>query len=209
MPNRTNLNIVELYDANSKPYGRSYGEWTVRWWQWFMSTPIPTNPADGGVAYYGSEYKYIINENVCFLWGKVGDEIDTYPYRCCRIPASYSILFPVINCEANRLEFPGLNTEQALIDHVNADENAIIQKDCEIDGISIAVERVRSDPIIFELRFHPNNAFGVDGEWAQAAADGYWVFFKRLPKGKHTIKFRGKCEQGRLKSGADYNLQIV
>lgn len=30
-----NSNIkIEILQADSKPYGLTYGEWTARWWQW-------------------------------------------------------------------------------------------------------------------------------------------------------------------------------
>jgi hypothetical protein len=28
----------------SKPYGMSYGQWSVRWWQWVFSLPANNNP---------------------------------------------------------------------------------------------------------------------------------------------------------------------
>ena len=33
-------------DANlgSKIYDKTYGEWTVKWWQWALGTPASSNP---------------------------------------------------------------------------------------------------------------------------------------------------------------------
>lgn len=53
-----------------------------------------------------------------FLPGKVGDENRSLSNRFCIIPFARSILVPVINCEANSLEFPKLSTDQDIIEHV-------------------------------------------------------------------------------------------
>ena len=153
--------------------------------------------------------QFYIDENVHFLWGKVGDNLDIYPSRYCRISASCSILFPVINCEANFLECPSLDTKEALIQHVKVDEDTIVQKSCQVDGRPTRVERVGSDPVMFHLKFHPDNAFRIKGTETLASADGYWVFLKPLSRGIHTLMFRGKCESGRLCSGADYLLDVI
>ena len=34
-----------MYDINEKPFGKSWEEWTAKWWQWFFSTPIENHPA--------------------------------------------------------------------------------------------------------------------------------------------------------------------
>jgi Cache domain len=34
-----------VFEANSKPHGLTYGEWTARWWQWAYSIPKHVHPA--------------------------------------------------------------------------------------------------------------------------------------------------------------------
>src|SRR5829696_6154711 len=34
-----------VYPINSKPYDKSYGEWSAKWWQWFVPIPTNDNPA--------------------------------------------------------------------------------------------------------------------------------------------------------------------
>ncbi len=29
---------------HSQPYGKSYGEWATKWWQWALSIPADRNP---------------------------------------------------------------------------------------------------------------------------------------------------------------------
>ena len=94
---------------------------------------------------------------------KSGPEDKNVFNRFCRIPTGRSILFPVINCEANPLEFPKLTTEQDLIEHVNRDENTIITKECFVNGRRIPVQRVKSDPVVFEVKINEDNACDVKG----------------------------------------------
>jgi len=198
---------INYYTVGSRPYGITYGGWTVRWWKWFFSTPKTINPAvdqSGKFAHINQP-----RENLWFLAGKLGTLNKILPRRLCRIPFSRSILFPVINCEVNPLECPELTTIRDLTEYVQADENTIVLKECYVDGENIPVQRVKSDPDVFEAHIHAENPFGAVREGiSPVAADGYWVFLGPLPKGKHNISFRGSCEKGRLNSGAYYDLLI-
>jgi hypothetical protein len=197
---------VSWFSSDSYPYGLSYGEWTVKWWQWILSIPKSCNPLEDQ-----SGENAAINqptEHVWFLAGKLGSEAENFPLRNCNIPVGKSILFPVINCEANPIEFPELKTKEDLIDHVVKDENTIVKKSCLLNDISIDVQRVKSDPEIFEVKLNDDNVYDVNGGITFAHADGYWCFLQPLPPGVYKLSFRGSCENGRLCSGADYRLKI-
>jgi hypothetical protein len=196
---------ISFFTADSTPYGETYGTWTVKWWKWFLLTPKSINPGTGEYAYVNQQSKDIL-----FLAGKLADEDRNLPHRFCTISTKTSILFPVINCAPNSLEYPELKTHQDLIERAKRDEDTIIKKECSVNGKRIPAQRVKSDPLIFELRINEDNAFNVKGGGnTYASADGYWVFLKPLPIGKHTISFQGSCEYGKLNSGANYRLQVV
>lgn len=197
---------ISFFTADSPPYGITYGRWTTMWWQWILSIQRSINPVVDRSGKYAS-----INQpskDVWFLAGKLGDESRNLPNRFCAIPSGRSILFPVINCEANPLEYPELSTDQDIIEHVKKDEDSIIKKECYVDGKLIPAQRIKSDPIIFELTMVKDNLFKEEGGYTHASADGYWVFLGPLPKGEHFISFQGQCEFGRLCSGAIYRLQV-
>lgn len=201
-------NKIEFFTSESKPYGKTYGEWTVKWWQWALSIPKSINPVvdetgkNAGVNQPAAD--------VWFLAGKFGSENKNFPHRECIIPAEKAILFPIINCEANPLEYPELRTEEDIIDHVSKDEDTIVKKECFINGERIPVQRVSSYPPIFPVTISEDNAVGIKGGGStRAASDGYWVFLKPLPKGEYTISFAGSCEAGRLNSGANYRVRIM
>jgi hypothetical protein len=153
-----------------------------------------------------------INEqvrDVIFLAGKLAEEEGSLPERRCTISAKKSILFPVINCESNPLERPELKTYQDIIDHVQSDEDTIIRPECYVDGRRIPTERISSDPLIFEVSKVEDNLFDIEGGGlTYASADGYWALLKPLAKCEHTITFQGSCENGKLHSGAIYNIDV-
>jgi hypothetical protein len=193
------------YPSGSRPFGLTYGHWTVMWWRWALSIPKSVNPVmdeTGGHASVGQPEKL-----VWFLSGKFGTEGTVFPKRFCKIPYGRSILFPVINYEANPLEYPELATEHQLLENVRKIEDTITRKQCFVDGTRIEAQRVQSDPKIFELDLAENGPLGVAGH-TFAAADGYWIFLKPLKPGNHYISFDGSCEQGKLRSGAGYSVHI-
>jgi hypothetical protein len=198
---------VPCYTAKSCPFGFTYGHWTVEWWRWFLSIPKSIHPAFDATGESGALNQP--QDHVWFLVGKVGNESRDIPERFCRIPRARSILIPVINCEVNPIECPQLKSHQNLIDRVLEDENTVFRTECIVDGKLVLVERVRSDPMVFDVRLDNNNAFDIRGGGSTvASADGYWVFLKPLSDGEHSIEFRGSCENGRLHTGAKYQLQI-
>ncbi len=207
MGDKTFSSEPDCFSIDSSPYELSYGQWTVKWWLWFLATPKSTNPVLDMSGEYAS-----VNQPPCDVWflsGKLADEDRNVPNRVCSIPRGRSILFPVINCEANPLEYPELKTKQLLMDHVTTDENTILEKVCFLDGMPVPVKRVNSDPPIFEVTITEDNVCGIKARGNTIAyGDGYWVFLKPLSTGDHLLSFRGSCENGRLRSGANYRLIV-
>jgi hypothetical protein len=199
---------IEVYNENDKPYGITYGAWIVKWWQWIQSIPLSSNPLFDliGEHWNTSQPK----SDVWFLVGIFGGVGKTFPHRKIKMESGRSILIPVLNCEANSLEYPELKTHQDIKNHVINDVNTVVKKECIVDGTKIIPTRVPSDPTIFKITIPENNAFGFKNTGTtDASADGYWIFLKSLPRGIHNISFQGSCEFGRLNAGSDYELEIV
>ncbi len=36
---------VQYFGPNDKIHGMTYGQWTVKWWQWLLAIPRESNPA--------------------------------------------------------------------------------------------------------------------------------------------------------------------
>lgn len=201
------LDHNDLFNETDKPYGYSYGEWTVKWWQWVFSIPSRNNPLNDSTGINWDTQQP--TSNVWFLVGSVGGIDKKFSHRKIKIRSGRSILFPVLNCEANSLEYPELKTHDDLLRHVVDDVNSVVKKEVSIDGSKVLPVRVSADPKIFNLIIGEENVFRVQKTGGtQATADGYWIFLKSLPVGSHSITFEGACEFGRLSAGASYELEI-
>ena len=203
----TESNLVQVFSETDKPYGKTYGAWTANWWQWIYSVPSEINPL---LDLTGKHWKSNQpSSKVWFLVGIFGEIQNTIPLRKIEMEYGRSILFPVLNCEANKMEFPNM-TQDDIVKHVVDDINTVVKKDCTINGNQVSPMLVASDPKIFSLRIVENNAFGLNNTGlTQAAAYGYWIFLRPLPRGKYNIRFEGSCEFGRLNSGANYELDVL
>jgi hypothetical protein len=191
------------FTSDSKPYGFTYGQWTVRWWQWAHSIPKPNNPVADHTGVNAG-----INQGgpVWFLAGTFGE--NTVARRSCSIPSGRALLFPVINYEMNKLEDPHFRTGPELITHVKEDIDDIVVKEVFVDGKKLPAFRIRSDPAIFELFVAEDNCMNIKGGYTHAAADGFWVFLKPMEQGRHTIYFHGACSGGMRNAAAEYHLTI-
>ena len=204
MHNETSTHIG-YFKSDSRQFGKSFGEWTVMWWRWAVETAKSVNPVMDDIGKYAG-----INQpsDVWFLAGKFVDGTRNLPNRRCRIPAGRGILFPIINCEANAMEYPELKTENDLTTHVQKDIDSIVIRECFINGESLPPQRQKSDPSIFEININEDNVFGVKGGRVNASSDGYWIFLKPPLKGRYDIEFEGVCGIGTRYCGARYILTI-
>jgi hypothetical protein len=193
-----------VFTPEERPFGLTYGQWTVKWWQWLVSIPMNKNPAADTT---GENASVVQNDpNVWFLAGTFGGASTV---RRCVIPAEMAVLFPVINIEVNPLERPDLSSQTDLIKHVKDDEDNVLHLEALLDSDALPIYRIQSDPLIFPLSLPENNCFGVqEGGYTQTSADGYWVFLKSLPVGKHHIYFAGSCSAGTRNVRADYHLNV-
>jgi hypothetical protein len=197
--------MVESYTEDSIIFGKTYGNWTVRWWQWALSMPKAVNPLCDKT---GENANSNQPTDVWFLAGRFGSGDRWLPKRECIVPYGRPILFPILNCEANPLEYPELKTNEDIINHVRNDVDTIVRKECFVNGERLVPVRVQSDPVLFQVNI-AEDVFEIpkSGE-TLASADGYWMFLKPLRIGEYNIRFDGACEQGRLNSGAEYQIKV-
>ena len=104
------LDIIDhtptVFPPNSKPYGSSYAEWSIKWWKWVVSIPRKDNPGEDKT---GTNSGLGQRGPVWFLAGT----FENLPIaeRKCTIPFGKAIFFPVIVSEKSFAEFPELKTE--------------------------------------------------------------------------------------------------
>jgi hypothetical protein len=165
------------YPIDSKPFGLTYKEWTVKWYQWFLATPVGHNPPDQDCAQSQT------NVNVWFLGGAGSGTLS----RGCTIPAGKAIFGFIANNECSNAEYPNLKTEPELkLCAVKGNEVNFLE--ATVDGIKLKdLNKYRVQSSLFNATMANNNVFGAPAGPTKAVSDGYWLFLKPLSVGNHII----------------------
>jgi hypothetical protein len=199
--NKASYNGLELYTSDSKPFGRTYAEWTARWWQWVLSIPKTNNPL---IDENGRNCANNQSGPVSFLAGTLKGPAE----RSCTIPADKAILFPVINFEASVAEGDG-TTDEELAAHAEFEMDQITNMHAMISGINInelKQYRIQSPP--FNVTLPIENVLGLPAQTTKMISDGYWLFLKPLEPGTYDLYSFGSCLAGRIKIAISYRLTI-
>src|SRR5918999_126377 len=199
-----NVSINEtMYSRDDKPFGRTWEEWTSKWWQWLLSIPKENNP---GIDTTGEKFDTNQNDSdVVFLVGTFGGSAK----RNYTIPASKSILFPIINFTTSYIEEPALKTESELKSRAKRDIDDIVNKGATIDGMEVQdIEKYRVQSSIFNVTYPENNVFELSSGTSRAISDGYWVFLKPLSPGMHNIHVVGSCSSGKTQVDVTWHLNV-
>lgn len=199
----TSERTVDLFGQNEEPYGLTWGEWTTRWWKWYLSLPGKNNllhdEANKEQAHSDSDI------HVLFLAGIPSSNTR----RTIVIPMPKAILFPVINYTTSFSENPHLLNEDEMIANAKANIDDIGRKEVQVDGTDLMISdrnRVGTPP--FNLSFAKNNIYGIQEGPTRGVGDGYWAFLKPLCRGTHNIRSFGSCLSGKIQYFVNVKLII-
>jgi hypothetical protein len=199
--NRTNdRKFLNIFQIHSNPYGQSYVKWTEKWWQWVFSIRKVRNPV---IDKSGERCCEGQDGPVWFLAGTSGGEF--FAERSCSIPSEKSILFPIIVSQYSLAEKPAMSIQE-LVRYTATDIEQTSFLEAIVDGMMVTdlpKYRIQSR---FRLDFVEDNIWNLKAGPTEAVSDGFWVFLKPLPKGKHTIIFRGI--EPNFKTKVSYGLTI-
>ncbi len=181
------------FPPNSNPYGKSYGDWSIAWWQWALSIPTAENPLFDET---GALCDQAQSGPVWYLAGIFN--VSGTAHRSCSVPKGRAIFFPLLNVEWDNICPPDYLTFEQERDLAASITDLITDLICEIDGVAVPNPfRFRTQAGPFSLTIPDGNiyqAFGCEalpGTYAPVAGDGYYVMLQPLPKGHHTIHFGG------------------
>ena len=79
-----------ILPPQSHPYGQSYSEWAVNWWQWALSIPADRSPLTDATGEFAGENQH---GPVWFVAGTFGDSAE----RSFQVPAGKALFVPVFN----------------------------------------------------------------------------------------------------------------
>jgi hypothetical protein len=175
---------------DSRAYGVSYAEWSVRWWQWAVSIPVPDSPL---LDQTGENCAVGQSGRVWFLAGTVESGSAT---RTCTVPRGRALFFPIINSFCANDPGDNKTYEEELA--CARDLNAGATGSAEIDGRPIRnVQRYRVESPAFSLTLPEDNIYGAPpGIYAPAAAVGIYLLLRPLSVGQHVIHFTGSTAGG-------------
>lgn len=154
--------------------GATLGTWTGRWWQWALGQWVePYRDPDGRLCDVGQQGP---------VWFLAGTDGSFHVQRTCAIPLDTHVLVPVIN-----MIYMNPRSGQAR-------SCAELQADAAVnnDHLVSAVVLLDGQPLgdVKRHRVRSDGCFPLDpGDPSSplAAADGYWLMLKPLPRGRHVL----------------------
>jgi hypothetical protein len=192
---------IDFYSPNSPPAGvKSLEPLIAKWWNWRIAYSSTTNinwpeclKGDGGII--GN------NQSVVFLGDPVGAIQPNVGARNqkCEISSNQLLYLTVYAAECstrptfNGGECPNAKSPAELLNLAQDANKGIKVMQVKVDGQDVSsniVKQTTSQP--FNLNIPPNNTFDyrvpIVSENNTSMAEDYYLFFKPLPVGDHTIE---------------------
>jgi hypothetical protein len=196
-----------LFPSDSKPYGLTLSQWTIKWWRWLLSIPKDKNPA---IDISGTNLSDSQSDpNVWFLAGTLGGTA----MRSCKIPFGKAIVMPVINYRYSFSDTPGINTEKGLTLKCKKEIDDIKNLSFQIDDMFVNdLSSYRISTPLFDVHLGENNIeknILCDNPFdTKMVSDGYWIFLKPLTVGLHKLVSSGSCQSGKITIATNYDLFV-
>jgi hypothetical protein len=194
MTDNTNPRVFPL---DSKPFGMSYEDWTIKFWQWLVSIPADRNPVTDRTGLHCGE-------------AQVGQPLFNLAFsdmggaeRTCTLPTGQHLLIPLNVVFVSFAEFPGARTDEDLDRLAEEDESSNPFVFLSVDGKDFSElestdgerltdpKKFRVHSRAFDVKITDNPIFGLPGP-TRAVSDGYWVILEALPPGPHQIHFKAR-----------------
>lgn len=180
---------AEVAPPRSRPYGKSYGEWQAKWWQWAISIPAPEGSNHPQFDQTGENASVGQDGPVWFLIFNASGTAT----REIVVPEGKSLFFPAVNVECSTIEaapFYGAN-EAELRSCVRQWRRKATY--CEIDGRPVAdIGDFDSESPAFTFDAPDHNILtGGAAASGLSVSAGTHIFVPPLCEGEHTIRFGG------------------
>jgi hypothetical protein len=199
-----NADNPKVLPPGSTPFGKSYAQWHVAWWNWAMSIPAPINPllnADdpgdqttSALPVWIGPYEASTDQS-----GHVWFLAETFRNgwvveRDATIPAGTTLCFPI----QNHMLFGWPNLPQAEAWMRSYLRLVLDTADvrCEIDGVPVNnPDRYRCQSPAVPMILGEENLPGIPpGPHGMMVDDGYYLILAPLSVGRHTIHWTSRME---------------
>ena len=195
-PALANNGKPRLWPPDSRPYGKTYSQWSANWWKYVLSFPASSSPLNDATGENCGDGQ---SGQVFFLVGTTGG---TAVRNECVVPPGKSIFFPIIDFVCAVPEDG--NTAQEIMDLCSFVTDYVDLVEVTVDGMPVPnlLAENRFPSPIFSYTGAVDNPFDTscsgrpagecyEGFHDTAFADGYYVMLRPLPPGEHQIKFKG------------------
>ena len=191
-----------LYRKDARPFGRSLERWSELLWSYIYAIPFDQNPnfdTMGALCAVGQ------GGPVWFLPAVPGSSLGTDIHRSCTIPRHKAIMQSLLNdypCpDPNFHPAPGQSLYDFLIEPVLPIFDGETGFVVTLDGVPIVDPlsyRFTSDDLFFFKGDPTMQQFDpcVTGHRQPAVSDGFFLMFKPMSPGQHTIVIHGHDMQG-------------
>ena len=200
--NQGNPNVMP---PQSHAFGKTYAQWSAKWWQWALSLPVDQNPffdetgcANGANGQSGP---------VWFLTGVIN--VSGTAVRDCTVPVGKALFVPIINVECSTLEPPPFHGDNEAELRACATSFPFADVFAEIDGVPVQnLGRYLVQSPLFTFTVPANNVLGVPAGTGQSVANGYYLMLHPLSAGAHVIHFGGTFSSFGFSLDITYHLTV-
>ncbi len=196
-----------LYTKDARPFGRSIERWSELLWSYIYSTPLDRNPFFDTT---GENCGVDQDGPVWFLPAVPGSSLGTNISRSCTIPRERAIMLQMSSAlndypcpDPNFHPAPGQSLYDFLIGAISPLFDGETGFVVTLDGVNI------QDPLSY--RFTSDDVFRFQPDLSMVAfdscltqkhmlgvTDGFYLLFKPMSPGQHTIVLNGHDMQGVL-----------
>ncbi len=201
----TTISIIPPSQALAQT-GKTYGEWSVEWWQYYLEIPLQDNP---GFSETGANCEFMQHGPVFFLMGTTTGSVTRNE---CRVPSGKILFFPLLNATLWQTH----ENESGIRGYLQSVVRSTRELQASIDGIDIGTIvsldprnsplRAASPAGFFTFIAPENNIVGLVPGPYNAVADGFYLMVAPLPPGQHTIRFGGVSRN--FATDTTYNLTV-
>ena len=193
-----------VYPPNARPYGLTYVQWEMRYFQFIAAIPASENPIAGNDV-TGADCAVHQSGPVWYL---PNTGIDSSIH--CTVPAGKALLLVPVDPEASTAEGNG-NTYKALRSRVEGYVAALKEVGVTVDGVPLTglLTRYLFQTPLFTYAYPADFVFKPENSrpgTTKSVAEGVYVMLAPLSAGHHTIVMHDLF--GTTRTAATYHLTI-
>ncbi len=189
-PARAGSAPPQVFPPQARPYGRTYGDWGVRFIQWMLAIPAAESPM---LDTSGARCAKGQSGPVWYLFGSSTSPV----IRTCTVPAGTALFIAPFTGECSTVQGNG-HTFVALGSCATRMTDSLTRADVTVDGrVTHLLPHYRFKTSMFSVTYPVGNLLGVPGPGtSKMVADGFAVMVAPLATGRHTVGLRGGTASG-------------